>query len=77
MLLAAEETAGHAAGVASGWFLENAWLIPTIPAVAFFLILFFGKRLPRGGSELGVASMVASLTIAAGMAWQWIAATGP
>jgi NADH-quinone oxidoreductase subunit L len=76
MLLAVEETAGHSAGVASGWFLENAWLIPVIPAVAFFLILFFGKRLPRGGSELGVASMLASLTIAAGTAWQWIGATG-
>ena len=24
------------------WFLENAWLIPVVPAVAFWLILFFG-----------------------------------
>ena len=71
-LLAADETGGHAAGVASGWFLENAWLIPTIPAVAFFLILFFGKKLPRGGSEIGLASMVASLTVSAGAVWQWI-----
>ena len=71
-LLAADETAGHSAVAASGWFLENAWLIPTIPAVAFFLILFFGKRLPRGGSEIGLASMVASLTVSAGAVWQWI-----
>ena len=37
----------------AGWFLENAWLIPVIPAIAFFVILLFGKRMPRGGSELG------------------------
>ena len=29
------------------WFLDNAWLVPLIPAVSFVLILFFGKRLPR------------------------------
>ncbi len=68
MLLAADETAVHAAG----WFLENAWLIPVIPFVAFFVILLFGKRMPRGGSEVGIASMVAALVIAAGTAFQWI-----
>ena len=62
-----------AAGTESaGWFLENAWLIPLIPAVAFFLILGFGTRMPRGGSEIGIASMVASLVLAAGTAYQWI-----
>ena len=67
MLLAAEETAA-----AAGWFLENAWLIPVIPFVAFFIILLLGKRMPRGGSEVGIASMVAALVIAAGAAFQWI-----
>ncbi len=71
MLLAVEEAAGHGAD-AAGWFLENAWLIPVIPAIAFFGILFFGKKLPKGGSELGIASMVASLVIAAGATFQWI-----
>ena len=71
MLLAAEETAAHAAESA-GWFLENAWLIALIPGVAFFLILFFGKRMPRGGSEIGIASMIASLVISAGATMQWI-----
>ena len=56
------EAATHAAG----WFLEHAWLIPLIPAIAFFLIIGIGKRMPRGGSEIGLASMVASLVIAAG-----------
>jgi len=70
----AEET--EAAVHAAGWFLEHAWLIPLIPAVAFFLIIGFGKRLPRGGSEIGIASMVASLVIAAGTAYQWIDLVG-
>lgn len=69
MMLAAE-TATHAAD--AGWFLENAWLIPAIPCVAFFAIILFGKRLPMKGSEVGVASMVASLVIAAGTTYQWI-----
>jgi NADH-quinone oxidoreductase subunit L len=72
MLLAAEETS-HAVGEASGWFIEHAWLIPVIPAVAFFLIIFLGKKLPRGGSELGIASMLAAFALAAGTAWDWIA----
>ena len=29
------------------FFLENAWLLPAIPAASFLLILFFGKRLPK------------------------------
>ena len=58
-MLLAQETSEHAVE-ATGWFLEHAWLIPLIPGVAFFLIILIGKRLPRGGSELGIASMVAS-----------------
>ncbi|MFM8948633.1 MAG: hypothetical protein ACKOHO_07040, partial [Acidimicrobiaceae bacterium] len=69
-LLAAETEV--LAPLASGWFLENAWLIPVIPAVAFALIILIGKRLPMKGSELGVASMLASLVLSAGAAYQWI-----
>ena len=71
MLLAAEGTS-NAVGEASGWFIEHAWLIPVVPAVAFFLIIFLGKKMPRGGSELGIASMLAALVLAAGTAWDWI-----
>ena len=69
-MLAAETS--QAMSHSAGWFLEHAWVIPIIPAVAFALIIFFGKRLPMKGSELGVASMVASLVLAVGAAWQWI-----
>ncbi|MEY3679703.1 MAG: NADH-quinone oxidoreductase subunit [Actinomycetota bacterium] len=69
-MLAAE--ASHSVAQSAGWFLENAWLIPIVPAVAFVLIIFFGKRLPMKGSELGVASMIGSLVLALGAAYQWI-----
>ncbi len=58
--------------LSTGWFLENAWLIPLIPGVAFALILFFGKRLPMKGAELGIASMAAATALAAGAAFQWV-----
>ncbi|MGH9133221.1 MAG: NADH-quinone oxidoreductase subunit 5 family protein [Ilumatobacteraceae bacterium] len=56
----------------SGWFLENAWLIPLIPGIGFALILLIGKRLPMGGSEIGVGTMAAALVLASGTAFQWI-----
>ncbi|MGA0894665.1 MAG: NADH-quinone oxidoreductase subunit L, partial [Ilumatobacteraceae bacterium] len=73
MVLAAET---EKAIEATGWFLEHAWLVPVLPAVAFFLIIFFGKRMPRGGSEFGIASMVGALALSAGAVFQWISAFG-
>ena len=58
--------------LSSGWFLENAWLIPVIPAIGFAIIIFFGKKLPMKGSEIGLLSMFASLVLAGGAAMQWI-----
>ena len=60
------------AALSSGFFLENAWAIPVIPAVAFVLIILFGKRMPMKGSEFGIASMLAALVMSAGAGWQWI-----
>jgi NADH-quinone oxidoreductase subunit L len=54
------------------WFLEHSWLIPVVPAVAFFLIILFGKKMPMKGSEFGIASMLTSLVVAGGTAYQWI-----
>jgi len=56
----------------SGWLLENVWLIPLIPAVSFALILFFGKKMPKGGSELGIVMIGASFLLAVLTAGQWI-----
>ena len=70
-MLLAQETSEHTVE-AAGWFLEHAYLIPLIPAIAFALIILFGKRMPKGGSEFGILSMVAALVISGGLAYQWI-----
>jgi NADH-quinone oxidoreductase subunit L len=54
------------------WFLENAWLIPVVPAVAFFVIILVGKRLPMKGAEAAIVGMGTSLVLSFGAAYQWI-----
>jgi NADH-quinone oxidoreductase subunit L len=51
--------------------LEHAWIIPLIPAASFVLILFLGKRLPKGGSELGVAAVGIALALSVVVNLQW------
>ena len=69
MLFAAEEVTN---GGSAGWFLTHAWLIPVIPAVGFAVIILIGKRLPRKGSEVGIAALAAAFVLALGTAIQWI-----
>ena len=35
--------------------LEHVWIIPALTFASFWLTLFFGKRLPGGGWQIGVA----------------------
>ncbi|MCA1692199.1 MAG: NADH-quinone oxidoreductase subunit L [Actinobacteria bacterium] len=58
-------------------FLANAWLIPLIPAVAFFVILFFGKKMPKKGAEIGILAIGASTVLAVLAAVQWIGLEAP
>ncbi|HKY64835.1 MAG TPA: proton-conducting transporter membrane subunit, partial [Acidimicrobiales bacterium] len=51
--------------------LDNAWIIPLIPAASFFLILFLGKRLPRKGSEIGIAAVGIAFVLAIATNVQW------
>src|SRR5438270_12472226 len=53
-------------------FAEKAWLIPLLPALSFFVILFFGKKLPKGGSESGILAVGTSFVLAVIVAAQWI-----
>ena len=57
---------------ATGWFLETAWLIPALPALSFFLILFFGKKMKYKGAEFGITAIALSLILAICCAGQWI-----
>jgi NADH-quinone oxidoreductase subunit L len=52
--------------------LSNAWLIPLLPAVGFVVVLLVGKRLPRKGAELAVATVGASFVLACIVLVQWI-----
>ena len=37
--------------------MQEAWLIPALPAAAFVILLLFGKYLPRGGDWLSIAAI--------------------
>jgi len=67
--------AADAVELSSGFFLENAWLTGLIPVIGFAIILFFGRKLPMKGAEVGLASMSATLVVAVGAAVQWVQRT--
>ncbi|MCC6437923.1 MAG: NADH-quinone oxidoreductase subunit L [Acidimicrobiales bacterium] len=67
-MLAAE--AGAAAS--AGWFLENAWLFPAVPFVSFLLILFFGRKMPKQGAEIGITALAIVFAGALIAGAQWI-----
>ena len=39
------------------WFLTHTWIMPALMALSFLAILAVGKRLPKKGSEIGVAAV--------------------
>ena len=43
--------------------IHQAWLIPALPAIAFFLIVFVGKRTPGGGAPIGIAAVGVSFVM--------------
>ncbi len=73
LLLAAEgATSGTAVTTEGGFLLRNAWIIPVFPFVSFWLILFFGKRLPKKGAEIGIAAVGIAFALAVITGVQWI-----
>jgi NADH-quinone oxidoreductase subunit L len=52
--------------------LEQIWVIPAITFVSFWLILFFGRRLKFGGSEIGLVAVGACLVLSSVAGVQWI-----
>ena len=58
LLLAAEAEIAPTGEAVIG---DIMWIVPLLPFLAFFVILFFGKKLPKRGHEAGI--------IAIGLAW--------
>ena len=65
--------ATHVANVVT----RNAWIIPAIPAVVVLLIWALGKRLPRGGSEIGIVGMTAAAALSYVVLANYIGGNGP
>ncbi len=43
---------------------QVAWLIPALPAASALAIIFFGKRMPKGGAEVGILSLAIAFVLA-------------
>jgi NADH-quinone oxidoreductase subunit L len=53
--------------------LENVWLIPFIPFVSFWLILFFGKRLgDKATQSIGIGALSIVFVLSCVTGYQWI-----
>src|SRR5919197_1072793 len=56
--------------------IRFGWIIAVLPFVAFFLIVFFGKRMPKGGAEIGIVAVSASFVLSLIVASRFIAGGG-
>src|ERR1044071_8131348 len=74
-MLLASEAVTHA--VAASGITQKAWLIPLLPALSYVVILLFGKKLPKGGSESGIFAVGASFVLAVLVAFDWIKNQAP
>src|SRR5829696_4684662 len=52
--------------------LDYAWAVPLIPAISFLIILFFGKRLPKKGAEVGIGALTLAFVLSLFIALDWI-----
>jgi NADH-quinone oxidoreductase subunit L len=52
--------------------LHWVWLMPAISGTSFVAILLFGKRMPKKGSEIGIAAVAACFVIAVLATGSWI-----
>ena len=55
------------------WMLENAFLIPLVPAISFVVILFFGKRFIGANRVhiVGITALGLVWVLSAVAAFQW------
>jgi len=51
--------------------IKFSWLIPSLPLAAFFLIVVVGRRMPRGGAEIGILAVaLAHIWRKGGLEWE-------
>ena len=55
------------------WFFTHVWIIPALMALSFLLILFFGKKMPKKGAEIGIVFVGAAFVLALITGGNWIA----
>ncbi len=51
--------------------LEGIWVIPAVTFASFWLILFFGKRLPKHGAEIGIAALGIAFVLSCVAVVEW------
>jgi NADH-quinone oxidoreductase subunit L len=61
----------HAASSAGG-LVDQAWLIPLLPLVSFFLIALGGKRAPLRGASIGILAVGVSWVMSAILFFQFL-----
>jgi NADH-quinone oxidoreductase subunit L len=61
----------------ANFITRNSWLIPVLPFVAVPVIVFFGKRLPRKGAEVGIAAVAVSFVLAIITLTDYVGGGGP
>lgn len=54
------------------WLMTHAWILPVIMAVSFLIILLFGKKMPRGGSEVGITALLIVFVMSLMIGGSWI-----
>ncbi len=52
--------------------LDNAWVIPTLTFVSFWLILLLGKRMPGHGAEIGIGAVGLAFVLSCVAVVQWV-----
>jgi NADH-quinone oxidoreductase subunit L len=57
--------------------LEYVWVIPLVPVASFFIILAFGRHLPKKGSEVGIGALGLAFVLSAVAAAEWIGKAEP
>ncbi|MGI8407562.1 MAG: NADH-quinone oxidoreductase subunit L [Actinomycetota bacterium] len=65
-LLFAQEHGGevvHEVERSGGFMNQHMWLVPLLPFLSFFAILFFGKRSPGKGHAIGLIAVAAAFVI--------------